>query len=169
MAYLRVPHVTLQRTGYFLDSVAGDRGSVYGYTRPEASRPSTTAIGLLCRMYLGWTRKDGPLKRGVSGLADVGPSVDDSGMRNNMYYNYYATQVMHHFGGYAWQRWNEVMREYLVHSQAQNGHERGSWHFEGADHGSSAGGRLYCTAMAAMILEVYYRHMPLYREQSVEK
>ena len=31
------------------------------------------------------------------------------------------------------------------------------------------GGRLYCTAMAAMILEVYYRYLPIYREQSIEE
>jgi hypothetical protein len=28
------------------------------------------------------------------------------------------------------------------------------------------GGRLYCTAMAAMILQVYYRNLPIYREAS---
>ena len=41
-------------------------------------------------------------------------------------------------------------------------------HFEGSDHGFGAGGRLYCTAMAAMILEVYYRHMPLYTDLSTK-
>jgi hypothetical protein len=75
---------------------------------------------------------------------------------------------MHHWGGYPWQRWNAVMREYLVRTQAKKDHELGSWYFNGADLGSGAGGRLYCTAMAAMILEVYYRHMPLYREQSIK-
>ena len=168
MAYLRVPHTTLRRTGYFLDSVAGERGAVYGYTKPEARRPATTAIGLLCRMYLGWTRQTAPLVRGVKGLDKLGPSTDKSDMRNNMYYNYYATQVMHHFGGSPWRRWNAVMRDYLVETQSRQGHEVGSWYFDGADHGSSAGGRLYCTAMAAMILEVYYRHMPLYRERIIQ-
>jgi hypothetical protein len=84
-----------------------------------------------------------------------------------MYYNYYATQVMHHWGGKPWERWNGVMREYLIHTQSQRGHEKGRWWFNGSDPGSSAGGRLYCTAMAAMTLEVYYRHMPLYRDQAV--
>ena len=32
-----------------------------------------------------------------------------------------------------------------------------------ADLGSARGGRLYATAMATMILEVYYRHLPFYR------
>ena len=30
------------------------------------------------------------------------------------------------------------------------------------------GGRLYCTALATMILEVYYRHMPLYTDLSTK-
>jgi hypothetical protein len=34
------------------------------------------------------------------------------------------------------------------------------------DHGSEKGGRLYCTSMATMILEVYYRHMPIYGKQA---
>jgi len=35
--------------------------------------------------------------------------------------------------------------------------------------GYSGGGRLYYTAMATMILEVYYRHLPIYRQQSTEE
>ena len=167
MAYLRVPPVTLHKTGYFLDSVQDMHGATYGYQNPDARRPSTSAIGLLCRMYLGWDHDHRSLARGVDILSRVGPSINNTAMRNNLYYDYYATQVLHHWGGSQWQRWNEVMRDYLVNSQSHKGHETGSWYFDGADQGSGAGGRLYCTAMSAMILEVYYRHMPLYREQSV--
>jgi hypothetical protein len=100
----------------------------------------------------------------------MGPSIHNdrhAAGQNNMYYNYYATQVLHHVGGYPWEQWNAVMRDYLVKTQAKAGHEEGSWYFDGDDMGSRNGGRLYCTAMAAMILEVYYRHLPLYRQQSV--
>src|SRR6185436_12051952 len=101
-----------------------------------------------------WKHENPGLVRGVHMLNQLGPSVDKGEFRNNMYYNYYATQVLHHFGGYPWEQWNRVMREYLIHSQSVRGHETGSWYFEGEDHGSPAGGRLYCTAMAAMTLEV---------------
>ncbi|NQT39801.1 MAG: hypothetical protein HQ581_20065, partial [Planctomycetes bacterium] len=43
-----------------------------------------------------------------------------------------------------------------------------SWHQKG-DHGADRGGRLYVTAMSTMILEVYYRHMPLYQDQSTKE
>jgi len=121
--------------------------------------PATTAIGLLCRMYLGWKQDNPALKKGVEFLSKMGPH------KTNMYYNYYATQVLHHYEGELWYKWNEVMRDYLVNTQVKDGHEKGSWHFDGG-HGAALGGRLYSTAMAAMTLEVYYRHLPIYRKQS---
>lgn len=169
LATLRVQQHTMRKAGYFLDHVQGDRGATYGYLGPERTRPATTAIGLLCRMYLGWKHEQLALQRGVHILGNLGPSTDKTPMRDNMYYNYYATQVMHHYGGYPWQRWNEVMRQYLIDTQETVGHQRGSWYFQGHDHGVGSGGRLYFTALACMTLEVYYRYMPLYRPGSVEE
>ena len=111
-------------------------------------------------MYLGWPRDDERLGRGVNYLDNLGPSKTD------MYFNYYATQMLHHYEGYLWQRWNEEMREYLIARQSHEGHERGSWFFP--DGHGTAGGRLYTTSMCIMILEVYYRHMPLYGTSAVE-
>jgi hypothetical protein len=85
-----------------------------------------------------------------------------------MYYNYYATQVMRHWEGERWKKWNSVMRDQLVKAQAQKGHETGSWYIQG-DHHGQRGGRLYSTAMCTMVLEVYYRHLPIYRKQSTEE
>jgi hypothetical protein len=112
-------------------------------------------------MYLGWKKENPALERGTKWLGDRGPS-------NNMYYNYYATQVMHHVEGGLWENWNSVMRDQLVQSQAKKGHETGSWYVAGDRHGDR-GGRLYSTAMATMVLEVYYRHLPIYRKQSTEE
>jgi hypothetical protein len=168
MAYLKVPTETIRKADYFLDSVQTENGAMYGYKAPGAT-PATSAIGLLCRMYLGWQRDKPELVMGIKILSEAGPSLDDSGPpRNNMYYNYYATQVLHHYGGYEWVKWNGVMRDYLVAHQETTGHAAGSWFFDGTDMGFAAGGRLYCTAMATMILEVYYRHLPLYGEASVK-
>ncbi len=161
MAYLRVPPITVQKASRFLDSVQANNGANYGYTDPGQG-DATTAIGLLCRMYLGWKKDNPSLERGVKWLSNKGPS------KNNMYYNYYATQVMRHMEGGVWKKWNSVMRDQLVKSQATKGHEEGSW-FVGSGHQTDKGGRLYVTAMATMILEVYYRHLPIYRKQSTEE
>ena len=48
----------------------------------------------------------------------------------------------------------------------RRGHQSGSWYF---DHDwSSRGGRLYDTALSILTLEVYYRHLPLYRDSAVQ-
>jgi hypothetical protein len=159
MAGLDVPSPTIALAERFLDSVQADDGSQYGYLRPGKD-PGPTAIGLLIRMYTGWPREDSRLGRGVAVLARHGPSPTD------MYFNYYATQVLHHYDGPSWPQWNEPMRDHLIRTQATTGHERGSWFFE--DRHGVQGGRLYTTAMCVMILEVYYRHMPLYDTRAVE-
>jgi len=153
---MRIPSPTFSMASHFLDTVQARGGANYGYQHPEVN-PTNTAIGLLSRMYLGWDRERPALKRGVDYLAEIGPSA------NNMYYNYYATQVLHHHGGPQWEPWNEMLRDHLIRTQASEGHEIGSWYFEESH--TKAAGRLYNTAMAIMILEVYYRHMPLYTEE----
>ena len=74
---------------------------------------------------------------------------------------------MFHWGQVAWDVWNHRMRELVIAAQEHGGHAAGSWYF-GGNHGV-AGGRLYCTAMATMILEVYYRYMPLYSEEAIQR
>jgi hypothetical protein len=160
MAYLKVPPETIRAASGFLDYVAVDNGAKYGYTMP-APRPSTTAVGLLCRMYLGWKKDQPALKAGVEFLSRTGPT-------DNIYQDYYTTQVMRHYGGEFWEKWNGVMRDKMVNSQVTKGHARGSWFFPKSPHADS-GGRLYCTAMATMILEVYYRHLPIYGRQAAEE
>lgn len=159
MAGLDVPSPVLNLAERYLDSVQAGGGAYYGYMVPTRSS-SPTAIGLLIRMYTGWPHDDKRLKRGVEFLVKEGPSTTD------LYFDYYATQVMHHYGGPDWLEWNTKMRDYLVRTQAATGHERGSWFF--VDQHSVKAGRLYTTAMSAMILEVYYRHMPLYGNSVVD-
>ena len=158
MARLDVPSPTIFLAQRFLQSVASQGGAKYGYLT-NAPRKTTTAVGLLCRMYTGWRPSNPALQRGVLYLSEWGPSEE------GLYYDYYATQVMHHWGGQQWERWNLTMRDSLIATQAVAGHEAGSWYFSGA-HGQS-GGRLYCTSMAVMTLEVYYRYMPLYSRASI--
>lgn len=162
MAYhLEVREQTISGAVNFFDTVQKDNGSKYSYVAPAAPQPAVTAIGLLCRMYLGWEKGHVALQQGVDYLAEIGP------LQQDFYFKYYATQVMRHIGGERWVSWNEVMREHLIATQADQGHERGSWHM--ADNHGASGGRHYCTSMATMILEVYYRHMPVYGARALEE
>lgn len=162
MAYLRVPQDTIHRATKFLDSVDFNHGAQYGYVprTKEGKELTMTSVGLLSRLYTGWPLDHSGIGEGVRLLARNGPSPD------NMYFDYYATQVLHQWGGAEWQEWNYRMRDYLVRTQSNEGHESGSWHFENPPN-STQGGRLYNTALAIMILEVYYRHLPLYGPDAI--
>ena len=162
MAYLQVDPLTIKKAVEFLDSVQDDSGSAYGYADPGKGL-GTSAVGLLCRMYLGWKKDNAALQRGVERLAKAGPTAD-------LYYSYYATQIMHHMEGDMWVAWNDKMKKMLLDAQAKDGHEAGSW-YDGVNggNGAHAAGRVYCTSLATMILEVYYRHLPIYRTQSVDE
>jgi hypothetical protein len=162
LAGIEVPYDVWLRASSFIDTLQEQGGATYLYLAQERrGTPATTAIGLLCRMIGGWPREARPLQQGSSKIGDLIPA------QNNMYFNYYASQVLHHLGGPRWEKWNPKMREYLIESQAHEGHEEGSWYF--SESHSTPGGRLYTTTMAIMTLEVYYRYMPLYKEAFVER
>jgi hypothetical protein len=171
MAHLSVPRRSVLLIDKFLTSVQSEGGAYYGYMNRN-ERPGTTAAGLLCRMYLGWDKHHPGLVRGVEKLSEMGPAPNDATTKYHMYYNYYATQVLRHYGGEEWEKWNSVLRDYLVKVQIPSGHQAGSWsipNYEMAAHDSEMGGRLYYTSLATMILEVYYRHMPVYSESAAEE
>jgi hypothetical protein len=156
MSGLTVPPATLKRCNLWLDAAGVPDGGAYGYcSRGEGV--NTTAVGLLCRQYLGWGPRNPGLTAGVKRLQTWRPQPA------NMYFSYYATQVMHHMGGNAWELWNPAMRDGLIAAQDQgkdptHPHQKGSW-----NHPGSYAGRIMDTSLSLLTLEVYYRHLPLYR------
>ncbi len=181
MCGLEIDSEVIKKSRRFLNFMSSESGAFYGYTDPTPDgerRKGMTAVGLLCQMYMGWSRENPALGTGINWLGERGPEVGDwkpgmtvtedlkDNFRSGMYYNYYATQVMSHYGGEKWTRWNDEMRDFLVAAQATEGASRGSWFFQDPDEiGYVHGGRLYATTLAAMTLEVYYRYLPLYDEK----
>jgi hypothetical protein len=108
-------------------------------------------------MYLGWDKTDERLVNGVRKILGFPMNKDDW----DIYYWYYATQVCHHMEGDVWNEWNKVMRQMLPENQIRKGPEEGSWE-PSLDKWGHQGGRLYMTCFCTYMLEVYYRHMPLY-------
>lgn len=184
MCGVEVDSDVIRKSRRFLNFVSSESGSFYGYTHPDVDmrRKGMTAVGLLCQMYLGWTRENPALQTGVNWLSARGPETGDwkPGMevpeankddfRSGMYYNYYATQVLSQFGGPQWEKWNQQMRDFLVASQCRQGAAKGSWFFQDPNElGYVHGGRLYATTLAAMTLEVYYRYLPLYDDRKTSE
>jgi hypothetical protein len=117
-----------------------------------------TAVALLCRQYMeNWGPANPQMQKAIANYIDKNrPPIQDC------YYYYYATQVMHHFGGSDWKKWNDVMREYLIQKQVTaKGTNEGSWDPAGDPWGAH-GGRLMVTSLNLLTLEVYYRYLPLY-------
>ena len=149
----------LQTTEYFLNSVQTDDGALYQYMADRGAKAAMTATGLLCRMYLGWPRDKAELADGIEVLLTEEPMDPRD---SNVYYWYYATQVLHHYGGEPWEKWNGVMKELLPKIQIKLGQESGSWSPQRDLYGEQ-NGRLYQTCLCLYCLEVYYRHLPLYQ------
>jgi hypothetical protein len=164
MAGLEVPATTLQRVSGYLDKASPDGGSLYAYQPDHHPDEVMTAEALLCRQYLGWNQYDPKLVNGVEYVASHLPNWNE----RNVYYWYYGTQVMHHMGGAYWKRWNDALRDMLVENQVTSGPEKGSWDPKGKSPDAWAvrdqGGRLYVTCLSLYMLEVYYRHLPIYAQ-----
>ncbi|TWU48522.1 hypothetical protein Poly51_44220 [Rubripirellula tenax] len=135
----------------------------YSYKVGDITSPSMTAEGLLCRQYMGWQRNMPGMAEGLGALAQNHPI--DTG-DPDVYYWYYATQSLHHFGGPLWTQWNEKLKVALPAEQELRGREKGSWDPMNDAWGRHAG-RLYTTCFSLYCLEVYYRHMPLYDPDEV--
>jgi hypothetical protein len=180
MAGLDVSKEVLLKCDKFLDScettreVTVDAKKVkqkggYAYLPNNGETETMTAVGSLCKQYLGVSARNPSLMDGIERLKEHPP-----GKTGNIYYEYYATQVMHHMGGDSWDFWNKGpdgkngIRDALIAKQAKAANlegkkacEDGSWPPENA--GLNDGGRVMWTSLSLLTLEVYYRHLPLYR------
>ncbi len=157
MGGLEVPSSVFDNVSRYLDLAATEEGARYSYLPGNYETPSMTAEGLLCRQYLGWRREDERMRLGVAYIMENPMDWSD----RNTYYWYYATQLLHNMEGYEWEEWNRVMKELLPKNQEQKGDERGSWSRVG-DRWGAYGGRLFVTCLSTYMLEVYYRHLPIY-------
>jgi len=158
MAGIEVPNEVFERAGRYLDKAASQGGAQYGYQAGASATETMTAEALLCRQYLGWRQNEERMTIGADYLL---AAALPNWQNRNVYYWYYATQMFHHLEGARWDRWNGVMRDLLVRNQVGSGPQAGSWAPDGDQWGAEAG-RLYTTCLSVFILEVYYRHLPLY-------
>ena len=105
----------------------------------------------------------------VKGAAGVWDDLQFSDERN-IYYWYYATQLLHNMQNKAWKQWNPIIRDGLIRPRSR---ARGATRGAGARSssparplGSDRAGRLFQTSLSILTLEVYYRFLPLYRNMT---
>ena len=157
---LRVPDQAGLNRGIvqWLDSVAtGQDGGLARYQAPDPVTATMTAEAWVCRQFLG---AGGPGATSTEAAAYLLKHESDRG-DSNFYYWYYGTLAMYQHGGQPWTRWNTRIRDRVVKLQRSSGHPAGSWDPDDSLYGAK-GGRIYCTTLAALTLEVYYRYLRLY-------
>ncbi|MCZ7643795.1 MAG: zf-HC2 domain-containing protein [Planctomycetota bacterium] len=146
------------------DPYAGGR---FKYQTEGHTGASINSVGMLASLFLG--RQPDSLQGGVEVLMkDLPEWKPNSGGKHGiggghaMYYWYYGTLAMFQVGGEEWKKWNEAMKAALLPHQRVGGPEDGSWDPLATE--GVRGGRVVCTALGVLSLEVYYRYLPMYRE-----
>lgn len=163
MGGMPMPNDLPRKLENFLDLVAAGREGGLATYRPRSisgqkPTPAMTAEALACRTLLnlrGTALAEREAKEML--LANL-PGNGEA----NLYYWYYGTLGLFQFQDQAWGQWNEALKTQLLSTQMPADHpEAGSWN--GNCVWANYGGRVYCTALSCMCLEVYYRYLPMYR------
>jgi hypothetical protein len=168
LAGLTIPRETLRGCTEYLNLASADPKKItYSYQPGRELSPVMTAEALVGRQLLGWPRNHPSL---VKGAGRIAAHLEKSSDRN-IYYWYYATQLLHNMKNKDWERWNLRVREDLIKSQVKDEScARGSWDpfHPTSDHWGETAGRLFQTSLSVLTLEVYYRYLPLYRTADSE-
>lgn len=145
-------------TGYF---------ELAGAEKSALQQTSMTAVGMVCRFFMGWKRSHPYLIGCGNYLEDYLPLwmrglEKGQGIAWYHYFWYYGTLGMHQMGGRFWRHWNDkISRMYPEKQRRQPPELFGSWD---PDTAVLNGGRLFSTAMSILSLETYYRFSPLMGE-----
>jgi hypothetical protein len=161
MAGVEVPWEAFNAADKWLDLVStsrGGRGSGrYAYRPGREYTPAMTAEGMFVRQVLG-RRPEEPLMRASAEY--ITRHLPDWDSQPNTYYWYYATLALFQNQGEHWERWNEAITKQLLDNQRRDGRTAGSW--DPVGEWARIGGRVYQTALCTLMLEVYYRYLPMY-------
>jgi hypothetical protein len=135
----------------------------FGYTGP-AQGPHTTAAGILSLQLLG-QYNDPTLPKALDYLSRCYVDWKCNGYYF-YYFHYYAVQANYQAGAKYWDTWHPRIRELLLAQQAKDG----SWEVppDSAEKNSERGGvidpnKVYSTAMACVILDIYMHFLPAYQ------
>lgn len=149
----------------------GKTGMFKYSTRAEDHAPDRimTGVAVLC-MQLAGHALDAEARAGMQALMDLpcrwtkGPEDLRGTGSWPLYAWYYITQARFHQGGKSWVTWNKQFAHTLCTMQNPDG----SW-CPAPDSSEAYYGPVYCTTLATLMLEVYYRFLPTYKPIETEK
>lgn len=149
--------------------VYSEETRTFGYHNSSKGGANLTGVGVFA-MSMWKHRKSKEVKGGIEKILEPTENKNIKEMRYenmNMYAMYYNVQAMFTVGGKEWRNFNDWFQKPL--SEAQN--KDGSWPVNNAGGGHGGGEpkapdeakdfAIYRTAMCTMMLEVYYRYLPV--------
>ncbi len=158
--------------GYLMEAVHPGGASTYADRGTGAGRQgiSIAAVGLLSKLYLGWSPRSSELKRAADRIILQPPDHEKriawERYYQSSYYWYYATLALFHMGGERWEAWNTLLQREVLPLQHGEGERRGSFDADPNWLGAE-GGRVASTAFLVLTFEVYYRYKPLHEKLGI--
>jgi hypothetical protein len=160
-AEVPVPAQTIEKAIRYVKSCANPGGGGFGYAGPGAG-PQTSAAGVLSLQLLG--KPDDPqIPKTLDYVATIPIQwgMPPNGPNYFYYFHYYAIQATYQAGGKHWNDWHPRIRELLLHQQNPDG----SWDVPAgtAEAGVDPANKVYSTAMATLVLNIYMHFLPAYQ------
>lgn len=166
-AEIPVPPQTIDKAIDYVRRCAYPTGG-YGYQPGNGPKAQTTAAGALSLQLLG--KYDDPtVPKALKWLEGV-PIVwgtSQAGYQHSLeyfyYFHYYAIQAHYQAGGKEWNGWHPRIRDLLLEKQNPDG----SWNVPPstaeANEGAVGPNKVYWTAMASLVLDIYMHFLPAYQ------
>lgn len=161
-AEIPVPAKTITEAIKYVKSCEVPSGG-FAYQPGGGANPQMTAAGILSLQLLG--RYDDPsVNKALNTLEKLPVQWGSAGQIQYFYYfHYYAIQGHYQAGGQYWNSWHPRVREMLLEKQNKDG----SWDCPGgtaeANEGTVGPNKVYWTAMASLVLEIYMHFLPAYQ------
>ncbi len=158
-----VPEPAVKKAMAYVRDSTDLSGGVY-YSHRSNITLGATGAGLFARCMFGMTEGNW-LEKGVAYIdqqPEVQPSLQREQKWEYIYCWYYRTLVGFQLQGRHWRDWNRKLRPFLVATQRSAGHGAGAWNT--VDYADA--GTVYSTAMCVLMLETYYRYLPMVSDRS---
>jgi len=159
-AEIPVPAETIDKAVKYVVSCAAPNGG-FSYTAGAGPGPQMSAAGVLSLQLLG--HYDDPvIAKALDYLSKIPVKWANSKLRYFYYFHYYSIQGHYQAGGRFWNDWHPQVRELLLANQNADG----SWDLppgSGESEGVVGLNKIYWTAMATLVLEIYMHFLPAYQ------
>ncbi|MBI5761556.1 MAG: terpene cyclase/mutase family protein [Planctomycetales bacterium] len=159
-AEIPVPQTVIDKAIAYVKSCAVPTGG-FGYQGSGGMSPQVSAAGVISLQLLG--KYDDPsIPKTLEYLNKIPVQWNSSGPSYFYYFHYYAIQAQYQAGGKSWNDWHPRVRELLLEKQNSDG----SWDVPpgtAENAGVIGPNKVYWTAMASLILEIYMHFLPAYQ------